>query len=522
MSAAYQQPVPVVDPFSPAREQVEGMIQRLSSPGTFAMDHADVEAYVNQEGREVQRRLLQAHLELRAHAERPVKVVGADGVDRTTRRRRTIGLMSLFGDVQVGGFLYQAVGADGLAPADASLNLAEDPFSLGVRRRVAEEVASGSYDEAVERVNATTGATIAKRQAEQLAGRAANDFEPFYAEPPENVAEEKDKLLVMTFDAAGIVVRVEDLRSATKKALEKSLEKGAAPERWPAETSKKNRKLNRKRMAQVAAIYGIDPFPRTPEDILRDLRPVHDVTPKTPRPKPVNKRVRASIAREPSEVIDAVFDEGLRRDPQLTRTWVVLLDGNETQIDCVHRAARRLGVKVVLVLDVIHVLGYLWKAANCFHESGTAAAQAWVNQRLLMLLQGVSASNVAAGMTRSATLQNLEKREAVDSCAAYLCKYRNLIRYREALKKGLPIATGVIEGACRYLIRDRMDKTGAHWSLAGAEAVLKLRALRANGDWNDYWKFHTQAERTRNHTSRYANDTVPQVFPSIPRLRRVK
>src|SRR5207237_968871 len=147
-----------------------------SSPATFSMDHAAVEDYVNREGREIQRRLLQAHLDLRAHAERPVKVVGKDGVDRTERRRRTRGLMSLFGDVQVGGFLYQAVGVAGLAPADASLNLPDDSFTLGVRRRVAEEVASGSYDAAVERVNTTTGATIAKRQAEQLASRAANDF----------------------------------------------------------------------------------------------------------------------------------------------------------------------------------------------------------------------------------------------------------------------------------------------------------------------------------------------------------
>lgn len=521
MSATYQQLAPTVDPFSPARELLEDMIHRLSSLDTFSMDHAEVESYVDREGCEVQRRLLQGHLDLRTHAERPVKVVGADGVDRTERRRRTLGLTTLFGDVQVGGLLYQGVGVAGLAPADAALNLPEDRFSLGLRRRVAEEVASGSYDEAVERVTTTTGATIAKRQAEQLARRAANDFEPFYSARSMDIAEEKNKLLVLTADAAGIVVREEDLRPATKKALEKSLEK-ATHERWPAEISKKNRRLNRKRMAQVAAIYGVDPFPRTPEDILRDLRPVRDVAPKTARPKPINKHVRASLAREPREVIDAVFDEGLRRDPELQRTWVVLLDGNETQLECVYRAALRLGVHVVVLLDVIHVLGYLWKAAHCFHANGSVEAQAWVNKRLLMLLQGVSASVVAAGMTRSATLQALASRDAVDACAAYLCKYRDLIRYKEALEKGFPIATGVIEGACRYLVRDRMDRTGAHWSLAGAEAVLQLRALRANGDWDDYWTFHTQAERARNHTSHYADGKVPQVLPSTPRLRRVK
>jgi hypothetical protein len=521
VTAVYSQAAPAVDVFSPAREMLEGAIHQLSSSEALAMDHAAVEAYVDREGREVQRRLLQAHLDLRAKAERPVRVVGADGVERPERRRRTIGLTSLFGDVRVEGFLYQATGVPGLAPANASLNLPDDRYSLGLRRRIAEEVSSGSYEDAVERVTTTTGAEIAKRQAEQLAGRAANDFESFYAERRMDVADEKDKLLVLTFDAAGIVVRAEDLRPATKKALEKSLER-ASPERWPAETSKKSRKLNRKRMAQVAAIYGVDPFPRIPEDILRDLRPVRDATPKTRRPKPVNKCVRASVACEPFEVIEAVFAEGLKRDPNRSRTWVVVLDGNETQLECVYRAALSVKVEIVVLLDVIHVLGYLWKAANCFHPKGSAEAQDWVNRRLLMLLQGVSASNVAAGMTRSATLQELEARDGVDTCAAYLCKYRNIIQYKNALAKGFPIASGVIEGACRYLIRDRMDKTGAHWSVAGAEAVLKLRALRTNDDWDEYWTFHTRSELTRNHTSRYAGGAAPSVLPSTPHIRRVK
>ena len=148
-----------------------------------------------------------------------------------------------------------------------------------------------------------------------------------------------------------------------------------------------------------------------------------------------------------------------------------------------------------------------------------------MHKRLLMLLRGAAASDVAAGMRRSATLKKLTKRGAVDTCAAYLCKYKDLLHYSEALAAGLPIATGVIEGACRYLVRDRMDKTGARWSLLGAEAVLKLRALRRNGDWEAYWKFHVRAEHQRNHASRYAAGLVPDPLPMEtpkPQLRRVK
>jgi hypothetical protein len=132
-----------------------------------------------------------------------------------------------------------------------------------------------------------------------------------------------------------------------------------------------------------------------------------------------------------------------------------------------------------VTLDFIHVLEYLWKAAHCFHRSGTDEAEAWVRARALRILQGHS-SHVAAGMRRSATLQKLppDARKGVDSCADYLLKYRDYLRYDENLRRGLPIATGVIEGACRHLIKDRMDITGARWGLSGAEAVLNAALER--------------------------------------------
>jgi hypothetical protein len=225
------------------------------------------------------------------------------------------------------------------------------------------------------------------------------------------------------------------------------------------------------------------------------------------------------------QVIDDAFQEALRRDPDRKRRWVVLVDGNETQLELVYRAAAKAKVEITVVLDVIHVLEYLWKASYCFHKDGTKEAEEWVHKRLLMLLSGTSSSDVAAGMMRSATLQKLEKREAVDACASYLCKYRDLLHYDEALMAGLPIATGVIEGACRYLVRDRMDRTGARWSLHGAEAVLKLRALRTSGDWDAYWQFHCRAEHQRNHALRYEGGSAPSPHPSPKpsgHLRRVK
>lgn len=505
--------------FDAAREKLEEMAQRLESQVALGSTHSEVEEYVVAEGREVQRRMLQAHLTLRKLAERPVQVVGNDGVERAERRASHRTLRSVVGEVVVERLLYQAAGVEGLAPLDASLNLPADSYSMGVRRRVAEEVAAGSYDHAVERIAATTGADVGKRQVEALARRAAQDFTAFYTALPGNdVVDDSKRLLVMQFDAAGIVMRKQDLREATRRAAEKQ-EKA---HRQPSKRLHKGQKRNRKRMAQLSVIYSIEPHIREPEDIVRELRPVHDTTPKKAPPRPVNKRAWASVERDSDVVIEEAFQEALRRDPHQERHWIVLVDGNETQLEIIRATAARLNVHVTIILDVIHVLEYLWKAAYNFHNEGSKQADEWVTKRLVMLLNGVSASDVAAGMTRSATLKKLANRKAVQKCAWYLCKYRDLIQYAVALANGLPIATGVIEGACRYLVRDRMDKTGARWSLLGAEAILKLRALRANGDFAAYWKYHLSAEQARNHAARYADNIVPSPLPIREGLKLVK
>lgn len=172
---------------------------------------------------------------------------------------------------------------------------------------------------------------------------------------------------------------------------------------------------------------------------------------------------------------------------------------------------------------------YLWKAAWAFHAPGDRAAETWVGERLAEILRGHS-SLVAAGMRRSATLRGLSdlERAPIDDCADYLLKYREFLRYDQYLAKGYPIATGVIEGACRYLVKDRMEKTGARWSLEGAEAVLQLRSLRASGDFDEYWDFHLQQEYKRNHEARYEKGQVPLPNPvpeskeNASRLRLVK
>jgi hypothetical protein len=491
------------------------MEKHLRSSASMESTHAELEAFVVEEGREYQRRLLQAHLELRAERERPVEVQGADGVPRRHRRLSSRALLSVVGEVEVPRVAYQAPGAPGLHPMDAALNLPDELYSHSVRRVVAENAARSSFDEVVETLLKSTGAAVPKRQVEQLAARAAQDFDAFYSTRAVDV-EDTQALLVLSFDGKGIAMRREDLRPATRKAAE-------------AETHKlkkrlaKGEKRNRKRMAQVATLYTLDPWVRTPDDIVNDIRPVRDVA--AQRPRPVNKRVWASVEKSSKEVIFEAFAEGLRRDPGRLRRWVVLVDGNKDQLSLVKRAAKKARVEITIVLDIIHVLEYLWKAAHCFFADGTKEAEQWVTCRLHELLAGRTAGALASTIRRHAASRVLDMASSVtlDTCIGYLVKHRTLLRYDRALAEGLPIATGVIEGACRHLVKDRMDRTGARWSLQGAEAVLRLRSLRSSGDFDAYWEFHLQQEHDRTHRARYAGGDVPSPLPAArPKLRRVK
>ncbi len=314
-------------------------------------------------------------------------------------------------------------------------------------------------------------------------------------------------------------MRHKDLREGTRRAAEKGRRK-LETRLTPGEKS------NRKRMAQVATVYSIAPFPRAPADILHTLRDAEEVDAK--RPRPTDKRVWASVEKTGGAVIREAFDEALRRDPYKTRRWVVLVDGEQKQLRSVKAEARRAGVKVTILADIVHVIEYIWDAARALFGQSNAAAEKWVSDRLLALLTGRSGGDVAK------TIRWWEARDkkldasahaAIDKTCGYIADRTRtrLLDYQDALRDGLPIATGVIEGACRYVVKDRMDRTGARWSLTGAEAVLRLRALRASKDFDAYWAFHLENERERQHVSRYEDGKVPQPLPP-PKLtlRRVK
>lgn len=485
--------------FSSSQDRFAALVTTLAGEDASRLDHGGLEQLIESEGREVLRLLMQDHLDLRAVRQKAtmMPVRGADGVERTEVRQGRRELGTLFGDVGVGRLSLVKRGVSGgLRPLDAELNLPLGKYSDGVARRLAWGVAESSYEATVADIRRSTGAHIAKRQAEELASSLTVDFEAFYVDQVRQTVDRGD-LVVLTFDGCGVVMRPEGLRAETQKRAKGERRRSTAESAGAVGARRQGLRKNRKRMAEVAAVYEIKAVSRTPDDIIRELRQCGE---HKPRPKAKNKRVWASLEDAVPDVLGSAFLEAASRDEHYQRRWVVVVDGNEHQLNWTHALAADYGVDVTIVVDFIHVLGYLWKAGKALEGHDPDAIEAWVSERSRRILEGQS-SSVAAGMRRSATRRGLqgEARKAIDDCATYLLNHGEYLRYHEYLRDGLPIASGVIEGACRSLVKDRMDITGARWGLQGGEAVLKLRSLRASGDLDDYLRFHARKELERNH-----------------------
>jgi hypothetical protein len=389
-----------------------------------------------------------------------------------------------------------------LFPLDAMLNLPRIKFSYTLQQHLVQEVITQSFNDALDALKRWTGVTITKALAQRIVRDAAQDFEPFYVRQydREHTKAQPLPLLVLTVDGKGVLVRTEDLRPFIRKKRV-----GRAPQ-LPRNPMKSPPREYTRRMTTVASVYEVACFDRTPDDIVESFfAPRPHVPP--PRPAPTAKRLWASLKHPGKTVIRQLFEDARRRDPDHAKEWLVLVDGDLHQIHRVEACARLFEVSLTIVCDIVHVLGYLWKAGAVLQREELIAP--WVRDTLLRVLLGHSRI-VAATMRAAATRRKLPTpvREPLNVCARYLHNHAPYLDYARYLKAGYPIATGIIEGGCRYLVKDRMALTGARWSLEGAEAVLKLRAIKVSGDFTAYWTFYEQQQYTRIHQCQYQVPTV--------------
>ncbi len=469
-------------------EQFAGLLSWTAEEAGF-LDHGEREEVIGHEGRELQRRLLEATFALdSAREERPpAPVASASGIRHgTVEAGHERGVASVFGPVRVSRMACRSRREPNLYPADARWILPGDPYSLGMRALAAYHLAGGGFGQAQEVIEARTGVTIGRAQLTGLAEDLAAWTDDFYEQRARDAEEDlpDSDVIMMQADGKGIAMRPEHRKGARKQA--DTVHPGI------------------KKMAEIVAVADFSPAVREPEDIAAPpaRRKAH------PGPVARDKWVSASVTESIEDMIAAAFDEADRRDPQRTRQRVFLADGNKQQIAAIEAQARERGLKVPVLIDYIHVSGYLGKAAAALHPGDPAAAGQWADGQLLRVLHGrvkaVAATLAwAAAKARSSPRTRHLDLTGMDRAVTYLTNNYRHMRYDKALEKGWPIATGMIEGACRFVIEDRFGITGARWSPDGAEVILKLRAVVVNGDLDDYMNYYKNRYRSEHHLARY-------------------
>jgi hypothetical protein len=342
-------------------------------------------------------------------------------------------------------------------------------------------------EDAFGQVNTTIARMLGLKQSvdslEHMNQEMAEQATPFRLNRPLPPADEEAEVFVLSADGKGVVLR----RGPDDPA--------------PAAYRTKGDKASQKRMATVGTAYSVDRYVRTAEEVVAAL--FRDgPRPEAKRPQPQHKQVWASLPQADGAVsgMQAVFVwllwELSRRNPGNAKEVVYLSDGQESLWDA---QEKYLGGRCTVgILDLLHVTPRLWQAAHVFHAEKSVAAEAFVRQRLLRVLQGQVAS-VVQGLRVMAGRKTLTaaKRKTLRAACNYLEKNQSRMRYDAYLAAGYPIASGVIEGACRHLVKDRMERAGMHWTVPGAQAMLEVRSVYVSGQWEEYQAYRIARETQR-------------------------
>jgi hypothetical protein len=387
--------------------------------------------------------------------------------------------VSIFGELTIDRTVYgtrekQKIQA---APLDAQLGLPDGDFSYLLQGWLQERCLDTDYAGSIQGLAAILRVNPSIRSVEHMTRQMAGSVPDFQAQQPLPPAAEAAELLVATADHKGVPMVRRD--------------------RPTAERDEEIERPGVKRAACAGAVYTTEPFVRTPDDVLDEVQRKQRAA---ERPPPQGKVVWAEMAQEVDGakasgrevVLASICAELDRRDPTETQSAIVLCDGERSLWTTFTAMLKR---PFVGILDLWHALTYLWLAAKVFH-SAKRAQEAFVTARLRMLLEG-KVRGVIKGLKQMGTQQGLagEKKRTLAKVVGYLERNRDHMQYDQYLRAGYPIGSGVIEGACRHVIKDRMERAGMLWTLDGASALLRLRVVHTNGHWEDYKEYRIAREQ---------------------------
>jgi hypothetical protein len=379
-------------------------------------------------------------------------------------------------------------------PLDERLALPAGKFSYLLQEWDQSEAMETAFRSTRDIVKRILGLQQHVDSLEQMNRHMAEQVEAYHMTQTAPPAESEGAILVQTADHKGVPLRHPADRSSIADHDSEAADRS-----------------DRKQMATLVGVYTIDPCVRTPEDVVESLFAEPGKRPKddSPRPKPQNKRLRACLSHTNllGEVIDgtaAMFgwlgDETHARNPDGRKTLLHLTDGEERLVT--ERDVFQSEVPMTDILDLLHVTPRVWIMGRIFC-SNERAREMFVKERVLRILRG-EVHSVVQGLRSLATRRRLgaKQRAEVAKVCGYFTRNAYRMKYDEYLAMGYPIASGVIEGACRHVVKDRMERTGMGWTIAGAQAMLELRCLWLTDCWDEYLAFRIERETKALHPHR--------------------
>jgi len=398
---------------------------------------------------------------------------------------------SIFGEFQLERTVYGSREGQKIeaVPLDARLQLPESVYSYVLQDWSQALGVEHAFARGAETLQRILCLIVPVDSMERMNRQMAESVTDFRESMPAPTAQDEGKILVVTADNKGVPMR----RPA------KELPAGCR--------RKKGEKANKKQMAAVGCVYSVDPKYRAAEAVVSALfreKTAKNKYETSTEPVAQQKRIWSCLSRDKS---DGTWQDGeetvfawMVREVQTRRRprqkLVCLMDGQRSLWIMGRNAFS--GEKLVEILDLLHVTPRLWEAAYLFHPEGSDEAAAFVRKRLLRVLRG-KAGAVIGGLRQMASKRRLRsaKLRKLETLCKYLQKNLSRMRYDKYLAAGYPIASGVIEGACRYVVKDRMERAGMRWTVPGAQSMLDLRTTYVNGQWDKFHNYRITREKQK-------------------------
>jgi len=408
-------------------------------------------------------------------AARPAAPTLPDGTLLAYHDQRLITYYSVFGKLRFPRHYFTAPGQPGCCPLDATLSLPNRCYSDLLREWTNYDATDGAYRETADSIARIFGLDLSIQALETNVQEDAQDVAAFYAQPRAATdPTTAGSILVVQADGKGVPIVQPPLAD-------------------PPLRLGKGQKRTKKKEAIVTSLYTIAPYVRTPTDVRAALlhekcRADHPI-----RPLPVQKETRATLQGK-AAAMQILQQRATLRDGRHIRARVALTDGAESLQEHITTAFPTY----TLILDIIHASEYLWDTATALLGETNPARTSWVAAKLDLVLAGQT-DTVIVQLTQEATHPTWTEtqRKAIQRTIGYYERNQAYMRYAHYLAQGWPIGTDVVEGACRHLVKDRMKQAGMRWTVDGAQAILDLRAVRLNNDWDAYWQFHRQQQHER-------------------------